>query len=502
MRGDVTEDELLARMEEKRHQDSVRALGLLPLPAEPEARADALARRYGALHGFRRASRRFGQQRQASEARATAIGMDNLARTAGFRDPVRLTWAMEAAATQDLRDDGVSVTAENVTVTLRVDAAGRPDVAVRRGDRTLKAVPAKLRKNATIKELTGRATELRRQAARVRTALEQAMVRGDELTGDELVRYREHVLLWPALSRLVLVGDGICGYPARDGRVLLDFAGSEHVVGREEIVRIAHPRDLLDRNDWPAWQRHAMRERVVQPCKQLFRELYVPVGAEVTDHGGSRRYAGHQIQPGRARALLTGCGWTFDEFEGVRRIDHREHIAASVWFLNGFGSPADVEPPTLEEVRFEDTRDGRRVELDQVPARLFSEVMRDLDLVVSVAHVAGVDPEASQSSIAARAALVTETCQLLGRENVTVVGPRAVIQGQIARYAVHLGSAVVHRLPGGSVCIVPVHAQQRGRVFLPFADDDPKTAEILAKVLMLARDDEIRDPTILEQLRA
>ncbi len=66
----------------------------------------------------------------------------------------------------------------------------------------------------------------------------------------------------------------------------------------------------------------------------------------------------------------------------------------------------------------------------------------------------------------------------------------------------HLGSATVHRLPGGSVCVVGVHSEQRGRVFLPFADDDPKTAEVTAKVLMLARDGAIRDPTILEQLRA
>jgi hypothetical protein len=38
-------------------------------------------------------------------------------------------------------------------------------------------------------------------------------------------------------------------------------------------------------------------------------------------------------------------------------------------------------------------------------------------------------------------------------------------------------------------------------VFLPFADDDPRTAEVIAKVVLLARDDTISDPTILEQLR-
>ena len=79
--------------------------------------------------------------------------------------------------------------------------------------------------------------------------------------------------------------------------------------------------------------------------------------------------------------------------------------------------------------------------------------------------------------------------------------PGALIDGQLGKYSVHLGSAVVHRQPGGSVCIVPVHAQQRGRLFLPFADNDPRTAEVITKVITLARDHDIQDPSILEQLR-
>ena len=38
------------------------------------------------------------------------------------------------------------------------------------------------------------------------------------------------------------------------------------------------------------------------------------------------------------------------------------------------------------------------------------------------------------------------------------------------------------------LCAVPVHAQHRGRLFLPFADDDPKTAEVISKTLLLAKD--------------
>jgi hypothetical protein len=61
---------------------------------------------------------------------------------------------------------------------------------------------------------------------------------------------------------------------------------------------------------------------------------------------------------------------------------------------------------------------------------------------------------------------------------------------------------VVHKQLGGSLCVVPVNAQHRGRLFLPFADDDPRTAEVISKVLLLARDREIQDPTILQQIAA
>ncbi len=48
--------------------------------------------------------------------------------------------------------------------------------------------------------------------------------------------------------------------------------------------------------------------------------------------------------------------------------------------------------------------------LADVPPVIFSEVMRDLDLVVSVTHVGGVDPEATQSTVAVRSSLLEETC--------------------------------------------------------------------------------------------
>lgn len=81
-------------------------------------------------------------------------------------------------------------------------------------------------------------------------------------------------------------------------------------------------------------------------------------------------------------------------------------------------------------------------------------------------------------------------------------GTHAKIKGTMAEYSVHLGSATTHMLPGGALFIVPVHSQHRGRLFLPFADEYPKTAEVISKVLLLARDQDIRDPNLLEQIRS
>ena len=73
--------------------------------------------------------------------------------------------------------------------------------------------------------------------------------------------------------------------------------------------------------------------------------------------------------------------------------------------------------------------------------------------------------------------------------------------GKLGQYTVHLGSGVVHQIGNSMLYVVPVHSQHRGRLFLPFIDDDPKTAEILSKVLLFAEDTKIRDPKILSQIR-
>ena len=344
MAGLVSAEELLERMQASRHQDSVRALGLLPL-AEGEARAADLLQRYKRLQEFHREARKFGSQRQQSERRAVAIGLSNLARTAGFRDPQRLQWAMEQAAVADLARGPVVLERDGVSLTLAIDEDGVASLSVAKGGKPLKSIPASLKKDVEVEELKDRLQELKRQRSRVRDALEEAMCRGDRFSAGELRSLFEHPVLAPAVARLVFVGEGQAGYPAEGGRVLRDHAGASHIIGNDEELRVAHPHDLFVRGDWSQWQRECFAAERVQPFKQVFRELYPLTDGE---RGTTRtaRYAGHQVNPRQALALLGSRGWVSRPDEGVSRTFHEDGLTVRLSILEAFSTPAEIEGVT------------------------------------------------------------------------------------------------------------------------------------------------------------
>ncbi len=490
MLGLVDEVTLTERITARRNQDAVRALGLVPLPGANPGRQEAVQRRYTVLREFERTSRQFGSQRRTSEALAVRIGIENLARTAGYADPQRFTWVIEAHEAAYLAEGPVTVTRDDVTLTLSVTADGTPEFVTRRRNKVLGSVPAAIRKDPDVAALSERKTALARQASRVRRDLESAMVARHAFTAADLVGLHRHPVVAPMLAALAWVGE--------DGGIRWQPAGDE-----AGPLRIAHPVDLLAAGTWVSWQERLFAEEVRQPFKQVFRELYVLTDAERELGTVSSRYDGHQVQPRQAQALFTARGWNVShESRDASRVFHEHDLAARVEFAAGWFTPQEADLPTIDGVRFTRRGDYRAEPLESVPPVVFAEAMRDLDLVVSVAHAGGVDPEASASTTEMRAALIRETARLLKLTNLRFEGWHVLIDGALGEYSLHLGSGTVHRRPGGAVCIVPVGSQHRGRLFLPFADDDPKTAEIVSKALLLARDRDIKDPTILAQLRS
>lgn len=495
--GDLKIKEVTQKVKEKRDQDYLRLYGLIPL-SKAGAEKDVLSR-YEYLQQFKKESKQFGAQKQGSEAVAIRIAMENLARNAGYADPQRLTWAMETKQVQDILAKETQVQYDDVLIGLIIAENGEADVVAFRNDKKLNSIPPKYKKDKKILELNEFKKTLREQLRRSRKALEDAMVRGDGFQLQEIVHLFEHPVISKHLEKLVFTCKKGHGF-YRNGE-LVSAKGMATKPAADELICIAHSTDLHASGEWSDYQRYCFEKQIQQPFKQVFRELYLPLAEEMQEQAVSRRYAGHQVQPSQTVALLKTRGWKVDYEEGLQKVFHREGFMAKMYAEANWFSPADVESPVLDQVVFHDLKTYKNVAFKDIAPRIFSEVMRDIDLVVSVAHVGGVDPEASHSSIEMRAALLRETARLFKLDNVTVNGTHAKIVGKYGEYNVHLGSAVVHQMPGRYLSILPVHSQQRGRLFLPFADDDPKSAELISKVLLLARDKDIQDPTILQQLQ-
>ncbi|MFK8164208.1 MAG: DUF5724 domain-containing protein [Lewinella sp.] len=495
MLGEIKIRETLAKIKDKRDKVYVKALGLVPLSrTRPE---QDLLTRYKLLQEFIRESRQFGAQRQESEKTAARIGLENLARNVGFDDITRFSWIMEAEATRAIMDQSI-VGIDNVTVQLIIDEDGKAGIIVAKDGKPQKTIPAKYRKAKAIVALQQHKTDLRRQFSRTRKSLEQAMLAGTTFTTEDLAKINQHPIVKTMLAKLVLFlpERGISGF-WREGN-LIGLDGQRHRAAAEDELVIAHPAHLYRAVEWDLYQRYAFELGLVQPFKQIFRELYLITPDEKEEKIQSRRYQGHQIQPKKSAALLRGRGWTISDTEGLQKVYHKRDVIATMYAMADWYSPAEVEAPAIEGVVFQ-RRDGTTLALESLDPVLFSEVMRDIDLVVSVAHVGGVDPEASHSTLEMRGALARESARLFKADNVEVKDRFIVITGKLGSYNIHLGSGMVTK-GGLQLNIIPVHSQHRGRLFLPFLDDDPKSAEIISKMKLLAEDDQIKDPTVLGQI--
>lgn len=478
---------------QKRNKDLLMAYALIPLQNEED-----LCDRYLYIQAFRKEAKTFGSQRSVNESKAADMALRNLATNAGYSDPMHLTLRMETKIIEDRRDLLEVRTVEDTSFQILIDETGKVSLAVSKDGRALKSIPSKLKKHETVLSLTAMVKTLTEQYRRTRKLLEEAMEDQTVFTFRDLSALSAHPVVAPMLKTLVFLCGEQTGFLCSEG--LTDPSGNLHPMEPDARLTLAHPYDLYRLGSWRDYQGYLYTHRITQPFRQVFRELYLKTpDEEPLLH--SLRYAGNQIQPAKTLATLKSRHWVADVEDGLQKIDYKENIVAHIYALADWFSPADIEAPTLEWVCFTHRKTGQELPIREVPPILFSEVMRDVDLAVSVAHVGGVDPEASHSTVEMRGAILTFLLPMFRLSNVRVEGHHAIIQGKLGEYSVHLGSGVVHQIGGAMIPVLPIHSQHRGRIFLPFIDEDPKTAEILSKVLLFAEDHKIKDPMILSEIR-
>ncbi len=428
---------------------------------------------------------------------------------------------------------------------LELTSRGRVEthyVDTRSGERT--STPPRAVKGSFGSELAA----MRDTAKQLRGSMSLQTARLEEAMTDERVwglegwqqTYGENPVLAHLARRLVwrVEEEGRTSYarPERD-RLWLDSAGGHVVLSEGARLSVAHPVGW-DAEQLHAWQSHVVRHEIVQPFKQVYRETYVLTPAEERTRTYSNRFAAQVVVHRKLYALLRGRGWAglgyLGDVELTAQKDFPAHRIRALLEVSDFdiGAADGEDVATLDRVWFHrlDVRGGRltlssaALPLQEVPAVAFSEAMRDVDLFAGVAGI-GTDVnweewevrrarhtaswsearEAYDRMQAAtadqRAFVLRELLPALGLgEAARIEGRWVLVRGSLHEYRVHLGSGNIHIEPEGRyLCIVPARRKME-ELYVPFEESDLKTAEIVSKVLLLASDHKIGDPTILRQL--
>lgn len=323
-------------------------------------------------------------------------------------------------------------------------------------------------------------------------------------------------------------------------------------------VRLWHPcgRPLDDTLTWRAWlERHQVR----QPFKQAHREVYLLTDAERRTRTYSNRFAAHILRQHQFNALCAARGWknklrlmVDDSYPPAARELPEWNLRAEYWIEGAgdqYGGDTNESGVYLrvitDQVRFYRTVAAQNfahatgggyvagatgpgeqaineaLPLDQIPALVLSEIMRDVDLFVGVASL-GNDPawqdggpggryrtywqnysfgELSETARTRHDVLKTLLPRLSKiRERCSLDERFLIVRGNLRTYKIHLGSGNILMEPNDQyLCIVADRSAKSDGVFLPF-EGDSTLSIILSKAFLLAEDSKIKDPTITRQI--
>lgn len=464
--------------------------GLLPI-----ANHEDLQKRYKYFRSAgKEASKKYGTERTANVKDAAACGLLNLAVVGGFSDLAGMEWTIDARSGESLP---MQITIDDYQIAIEINLF-KPEWSVSKQGKKLKAIPPAVKKNPDLKPLLNCFDLLKDQSKRYRQSLENLMVSGGWLGAEKLREITRLPMAAKMFAGVVFrTKTGVSGIATNQFQSLSLLNGS--ICELAEPVQIAHAYQLLEEGNLAQWQQQILARNICQPFKQVFRECYLVTPAEKEAGLESARFNGRKVRTRILGATLGGRGWRVEGSDGscVATKKIGDNFIGEVELPDVYHYLTEDETTTIGGISFK--LNNQSVALIDVPVIGFSEFMRDLDLVITVGAADNHDIPSAES-ISSRVTLLQYLLPRLGLKNVSIQEHFAMISGKRANYRVHLGTAVIHIMPGSYLCIVPADKTSSAKVELPFVDEDARTSEIISKILLLSTDQKIKDPSILQQI--
>ncbi|HEY6902754.1 MAG TPA: DUF4132 domain-containing protein [Candidatus Acidoferrales bacterium] len=454
-----------------------------------------------------------------------------------------------AVAHYSLDGEGrTDVAVGDARATVQLSPEGHATVIWRNANgEAVKSAPSHVKKafGKEAKRVSALAKELEQAYLAQRYRLESSFVHPRIIPAAHWRRYFvEHPLLGLLGRRLIWVfsneegweDSGLhCGGEVRGSR------GDIVDVDRATKVRLWHPLSS-EASEIQAWRERIFASGVRQPFRQAFREFYEVTEEERHGKTYSNRFAGMLMRQHQFASLCRAKGWNyrlmgsgFDGFNVPTKLLAPWNMHAEFYV----DLPSDRKPSLAEsalneqshlginrflgsdQVRF--YRERREIAVEDVPAVVYSEVMRDVDLFTSVSAVGPDETWSDQGDrgtgvISSRgthdefAGVLALRIEILSRvlPLTRIAGQCRIekswllVQGQLGSYRIQIAWDSVARVTDSGFRRLNIPPELLEGVSVDFAalpiELDHRAQTILRKAHLLADDWKINSPDLIRQL--
>ena len=414
-------------------------------------------------------------------------------------------------------------------------------------DKFVKSVPSHIKKAFAkeVKSVSASAKELEQAYYAQRYRLESSLVNVRSMSSTHWRQFLiDHPLLGFLGRRLIWVFSNEQGWEQSGFYCKGQFCGvSGKVVDLMPAtkVRLWHPLST-EASELQQWREHIFARAVRQPFRQAFREFYQITDDERENKMYSNRFAGTLMRQHQFSSLCRARGWKYRlmgaEFDGFN-VPTR---LLAPWKMHAefyVDLPSDRKPALLEsalgeksgfginlflgsdQVRF--YRDRHEIAIEEVPAIVYSEIMRDVDLFTSVCAVGqdeswsdqgdrGIGFVASRMDVNELSAMLALRIEILSRvlpltpiaEHCKIEKTWLVVRGQLGTYRIEIVLGGVLRITDSGVRQLKIPQKLLDGISVDFSafpiDLDHRTEMILRKAYVLANDWKIDSPDLIRQL--
>ncbi|PJJ80036.1 DUF4132 domain-containing protein [Mucilaginibacter auburnensis] len=450
---------------------------------------------------------------------------------------------------EDMAVDGLGLIAgkrifefENYTCELHVTGIGKSELSWIKADGTpQKSVPVSLKdqQSTRIKKIKEVQKQVDVATSAQRDRIDRMLRSSRKMSMDYFNEYYLNHGLISFIAKKIIWNITISGNTVsviKKDDEWVDSTGTVVLPEVGALISLWHPA-TASVQEVKQWRNYLISNQIQQPLKQGFREVYLLTEAELNTRVYSNRMAAHVLKQHQFNMLAKTRGWkyalmgAFDNGinNGSAQLQLPEYGLKAEFWINevaaddAFNETGIWNYVATDQIRFTRIADGEVVNLIDVPALPFTEVLRDVDLFVGVASI-GNDPNWQDSGgVVAlntywRAYSFGDLSELAKNRKEILEGllPRLkinkvaaikdkflVVEGKLRTYKIHIGSTNILMEPNDQyLCIVPDRTKTNvsDNLFIPF-EGDAGLSVILSKALMLADDDKITDKTITSQIK-